>query len=204
MDIRTDILRRHLAEAAVEQLAAEYRERGYRVVPSDPAVNGAADLVVQRGEEKIYFQVKSAPSTPEAKVNLSALRRHVAAQPNARFHLVLVRPPEQPSIEIQNFEGLLLNLVADRIDNLAVSGIATGVLPQEVTDVDFDVVEVSRDGIEVQGTAVAEFDLEYGGSGDDGLSAHDSYPLEFHLRLNHALEVEDVVALATDVSSFYE
>jgi hypothetical protein len=204
VEINTQILRRHLAEAAVEQLAEDYRQRGYHVVPSDNGNDGGVDLVVERDGAKIYFQVKSAPGSPEDKELLKKVRRYVSGQPNAQFRLVLVRPPEQPAIEIQDFERRLLELCLDRIDDLAVSEIASGVFPQEVTDVDFELIEVSRDGIEVQGTALASFELEYGGEGDDGLTTHDSYPLSFHLRLNHDLEIDGVEALATDVSSFYE
>jgi len=205
MEISTEILRRHMADAAVEQLAADYRERGYHVVPGgNGAADGGVDLVVERGDEKIYFQVKSSPTLPAEKELLRRVRRYVANQPNAQFRVVLVRPPEQPSIEIQDFERVLLELCLARIDDLEVSELASGAIPQEVTDVDFDLVEVSRDGIEVQGTALASFELEYGGAGDDGLTAYDSYPLSFHLRMNHNLEVDEVEALKTDVSSFYE
>lgn len=204
MDISPDILRRHLADAAVEQLSADYQLRGYRVVGRNSGAESGADLVMARGEETIYFQVKSGSDSTEEKEQLKRVRRLVATQPNARFRLVLVRAPDQPSIEIQGFENLLYELCLDRMDDLAVSELASRVMPREVTDVDFDLVEVTRDGIEVQGTALAEFEMEYGGSGDDGVSTYDSYPLEFHLRLSHDLEVQEVQGLRTDVSSFYE
>lgn len=203
MEISAEILRRHLADATVEQLAADYRQRGYDVVAGGNGANPGVDLVVQRGREKIYFQLKSSPGSPGDKEHLKAVRRHVAKEPNAQLRLVLVRPPDQPSIEIQDFERLLFELCLERMDRLAVSELAAVVVPQEVTDVDFDLVEVTRNGIEVRGSALAGFDLEYGGGGD-GVTTCDSYPLSFHLRLSHALEVVEVEEFSTDISSFYE
>jgi hypothetical protein len=199
MRFRDDILRRHMEEAAIEQLTAEYQEKGYSVVPAPENGGGDADLVVMRGDERIYFHVRSTPGSLEGRDRLTRIHRHVNSQRNARLQMVLVRPPEPSAIDVENLEGQLLELCADRVGTLAVAGLGTAAKPVCVSDVEFEVVNVRRGGIEVEGTASAEFELEY--PPPDACTVRDTFPLSFHLILGHDLRIVEVKSLATDVSS---
>jgi hypothetical protein len=155
--------------------------------------------VVTRGDERIYFHVRSTPGSTESRDRLTRIHRHVNAQRNARLQMVLVRPPEVPAIDVENFEAQLLRLCAERSGALSVAELGTAVRPLRVTDVEFGAVNVRRDGIEVEGTASAEFELEY--PPPDACSARDTFGLSFHLVLAHDLRIAEVKSLATDVSS---
>jgi len=188
-----------MEEAAIEQLTAEYQEKGYSVLPAPENGGGDADLVVTRGDERIYFHVRSTPGSSESRDRLTRMHRYVNSQQNARLQMVLVRPPEPPAIDVESLEGQLLGLCADRAGTLAVAGLGTAARPMRVSDVEFEVVNVRRDGIEVEGTAAAEFELEY--PPPDACSVRDTFPLSFHLVLGHDLRIAEVRSLTTDVSS---
>ncbi len=203
MQIQNDILRRHMEEAAIEQLTTEYLAKGYSIAPPSQNGNRDADLVVTRGDEKIYFHVKFTPGSSESRERITRLHRYVNSQDNARLQMVVVRPPELPEIDVQDFEKQLYQLCVDRIDSLAVSELARAVVPEGVSGVDFDAVKITPDGIEVRGTALVEFEFDYGRHEDDSTS-YDSYSLTFHLVLDRELTITEVKELKTDVSSFYE
>ncbi|HEX6747594.1 MAG TPA: hypothetical protein VF092_09925 [Longimicrobium sp.] len=197
MQIDEDILQRHMEEAAIEQLAAEYLHKGYSVVPAPENGGGDADLVVRRGDERIYFHVRS---TPDARQRLTRVHRHVNEQENARLQMVIVRPPKAADIDVEDFEARLLRLCTERIATLGFAGTGYVARPKRVTDVRFDTVNVKREGIEVQGTAVGEFDLDCGGSP----ALNDTFLLNFHLMLSHELEIASVESLTADVSGYVE
>jgi hypothetical protein len=197
MQIDEQILQRHMEEAAIEQLAAEYRHKGYSVVPVPENGGGDADLVVRRGDERIYFHVRS---TDDARERLTRVHEHVNAEGNARLQTVIVRPPKLPEIGVEDFEARLLRLCTERIDSLGFA--ATGYIPRvkRVSDVRFDAVRVQREGIEVEGTAVGDFDLADG----DSCPISDTFLLRFRLVLRHDLEVARVHSLCADVSGYVE
>ncbi|HET7231757.1 MAG TPA: hypothetical protein VFJ16_17225 [Longimicrobium sp.] len=197
MEIRGDILRRHMEEAAIEQLTAEYLGKGYSVV--EPRENGGrdADLVVRRGDERIYFHVRYTPGSSESGDRLRRVHQHVQGDRNARLQLVVVRPPKLPEIDIENVEAQLLALCGERMDELSVSTLADHVRPLRVSDVVFHAVNVTRDGIEVEGAAGVEF--EFKDAPADHCPSREAFPLRFHLVLDHTLAVTEARELDTDI-----
>lgn len=195
MQIQTDIMRRHMEEAAIEQLTAEYLGKGYSVVAAENG-GGEADLVVKRGDERIYLHVRSTPRPRDAGERLRRLHQHVQGDRNARLQMVVVRPPKQPDIDVENFEGQLLRLCTKRLPSLGVSSLGSSVRAVRVSDVEFDAVTMRRDGTEVRGTAAAEFELDE--------VRRDTFTLSFRLVLGHDLGIAAVECLATDISSHAE
>lgn len=197
MQIDEEILQRHMEEAAIEQLASEYRHKGYSVVPAPENGGGDADLVVRRGDESIYFHVRS---TADARQRLTRVHQHVNAQANARLQMVIVRPPKVAEIDVEDFEGRLLRLCRERIGSLGFEATGYAAQPKRVSEVRFDALNVKRNGIDIQGTAVGEFELRK----DDGCAFTDTFLLRFHLLLDHELVVASVESLTADVSGYVE
>lgn len=200
MQIRSDIMRRHLEQAAIEQLTAEYRDKGYAVVPAPENGGGDADLVMRRGDESIYFELSSQPPSLERRARLTRVHRHVRSRKNARLQLVIVRRPEPPEIDIEEFESRLLRLCAERADVLGFAATGYSARPKRVTDVRFDAIKVKRGGIGVVGVAAGRFELACEGS----CAFTDWFTLHFHLTLDHDLEIALVESLSADVSGYVD
>lgn len=107
------------------------------------------------------------------------------------------------SIEIEGLEAKLNDIWMEKVGETEVAELATDVSFENVADVQVENLRIGKDGIEVSGSGLAEFEMQYG-SGEDGWDTSDSYPFTFHITLDHKLEVEEVHSLTVDVSSFYE
>lgn len=89
------------ATRRVEQIANEYKDKGYEVVVEPevrqlpgPLAGFRPDLVVRRGDEVVVIEVKSRASLGDPR--LQALAEAVRSQPGWRFELVLLRPELGP------------------------------------------------------------------------------------------------------------
>lgn len=85
----------------VEQIAQEYRDKGYDVLiePEAPQLPGSLagfrpDLVVRKGDEVVVIEVKPRASLGDPQ--LHALAEAVRRQPGWQFELVLIRPESGP------------------------------------------------------------------------------------------------------------
>jgi hypothetical protein len=183
-----EILQRHLVSATIDQLVREYRDKGYDVVPSEPELNGAVDLVVQRGNRKIYFYLKSGPFSAERRESFRAVHEHVRSLPEGQFLAVLVNPPDPPAIQVDGIAPVLQRVCQERIacfgDEVYDARVSA------VTQVGYKDVEVTRDGIELRGDAVACF--RWDDSWGDESDPAESIPFTFDLVLDHELEVKEV------------
>ena len=123
MDIRKDIFQKYLEKAAIEQIASEYRQKGYKVVTKTKAKDLGADLIVQKGKETIVFEFKAGKWTEKKRQAVRQLRNRAVHDLDAKFKLVLVNLPEEPDIEIQNLErvffGILPEYFKDEFNELA-------------------------------------------------------------------------------------
>ncbi|MBX9701404.1 MAG: hypothetical protein K2X74_18365 [Acetobacteraceae bacterium] len=110
MRIEPRLLRRHLHEAAVEQLASRLAGDGYdveREPSADQARRADFDLIARRGSETVFYEVKvlgedAAPAAKRLGV-LSAKARELGG----RFKLVVIRPNREVDVEVQGIEGAL-------------------------------------------------------------------------------------------------
>ncbi|MGH6906011.1 MAG: hypothetical protein ACREIR_25100 [Geminicoccaceae bacterium] len=89
------------ATRRVEQIAQEYKDKGYEVLvePEAPQLPGSLagfrpDLVVRRGDDVVVIEVKSRASLGDRR--LQELAEAVRRQPGWRFELVLLRPEPGP------------------------------------------------------------------------------------------------------------
>lgn len=197
MKIRDGILMSHFIEAAIEQIASDYQENGYEVVREARLDDHVADLVAKKGEELIVFEFKSA-GWSEAKIeSVRQLRNHAVHKFGADFRLVLVNLPKEISIEVENLEQVLFDLVIDEAS--LYDELATHIEIDDVSDIEFDQIIVRKDDIELQGSAVVSLTLQFGSDSDFkrgiGLRSSDSFPLDFHILLDRDFEVIEVLKL---------
>jgi hypothetical protein len=203
VSVRRALAQRYWQEAVLAELTERYREQGYFVEREVPLQGITADLVATSGDRVEVVEVKSSLSDRADRDALKQLRNYVAHLPNGSFKLVWTTPPSQPDIEVEGLKGVLNEIWSERVGETEAAELATHVTFESVADVEIESLRVGKDGIEISGSGIAEFELQYG-SGEDGWDTSDSYPFTFHMSLTHTLEVEEVHSLEVDVSSFYE
>lgn len=203
VSVRRALAQRYWQEAVLAELTERYREQGYFVEREVPLQGITADLVARSGDRIEVVEVKSSLADQADRDALKQLRNYVAHLPNGSFKLVWTTPPSQPNIEVEGLKGVLNEIWSERVGETEAAELATHVMFESVADVEIESLRVGRDGIEISGSGIGEFELQYG-SGEDGWDTSDSYPFTFHVTLTHTLEVEEVHSLEVDVSSFYE
>jgi hypothetical protein len=110
------------ATRRVEQIAQEYKDKGYEVLvePEAEKLPGSLasfrpDLVVRRGDEVVVIEVKSRASLGDPQ--LQQLAEAVRRQPGWRFELVLLKPEAgPPGTKEWNAEDIAHNL--DQVETL--------------------------------------------------------------------------------------
>jgi hypothetical protein len=200
--IRQKILEKHLAEAAVEQLADDYARRGFEVEKDVPMAGTSADLVARKGDEVVVFEVKSGEWTPEKRAAARRLRDHAVQEERARFVLVLAPQGREKLLEIDGIEEILADLVTAQCQSkLAELSSHTRVVG--VTDVDLRSILAGPESIEVSGTGSVGLELQFGSDSDmkrdQGLVSREVVPFSFHILLDGDLKPKEVLDLELDL-----
>ena len=204
MEIKPEILDKYLAEAAVEQLARDYELKGFQVEKNAALSGIPADLIVKKGDETIVFEVKAGPWTSEQREAVKRLRKYAVHERGARFVLVLAPQPSGKLVQVEGLEDLLAAIVAERCQS-DLSEIATHTRIESVTDIDIGSATIGQEGVEVEGSASVELELQYGSDSDvekdQGFTSSETVPLTFHLSLGPNLKLRDVLELNLDLAS---
>jgi len=195
----------YLEAVKLDQLADEFRQAGYKVRLKGGGDETQYDLVAEQGDRKIALEVVARLNTLDetAALRVSALREHAHNQGFNEFRLVLVSPPRETMVEVEGLETLLSNAIVNDIPS-ELDSLSSHTRVLGISDIDITSTTIGRDGIQVAGTGVVLVELEYsGGEERDGLNEEIDFPFSFDLALTQALELEQVVTLSVDTTSFY-
>lgn len=195
----------YLEAAKLDQLVEEFRQAGYDVRLNEGEGETRYDLVAEQGTRRIAVEVvaRSKAQADAVAERVSALREQAYKQGFNEFRLVLVSPPHETAVEIGGLEALLSNaLINDIPSELDILSSHTRVL--YISDVNITSTTINREGIQVAGTGIVLVELEYGGGEErDGLNEEIDFPFSFDLILTLELELEQLVSLRVDTTSFY-
>ncbi len=201
MEIRKDILLKYLEQAAIEQIATEYKEKGFEV--TKPTLDFGADLIAKKGNETIVFQIKAGKWDSRKRQDVKATRNRAVHELGAKFNVVFVNLPEEPEIEVEELEILFLELLPEHLLD-EFSRLATHFWAEDVSDISFESIIVKKESIDIKGTGIITLDLQYGSDSDykegDGLRFTQSHPFHFYLALDHKLKVKEVYEVELDLS----
>lgn len=201
MDIPKETLLKHTADAAIEQIASDYKKRKYHIVKPGKYKNVEADLILKKGKEIIVFEVKAGEWNAARRQAARRLRNRVVHEMGGKFNLVLVNLPEEPSIEIDGMKSVLLELLPKHFTD-EFAKLATHIKVNEIADMKIEDLSVRRDEIEVKGSALVTLDLQNGSNGDlpkdEEKHSTESYPFHFHIQLGKSLQLKKVLCLALD------
>ncbi|HKH43765.1 MAG TPA: hypothetical protein VKM72_03785 [Thermoanaerobaculia bacterium] len=205
MEIRQEILEKHLTQAAIEQLTDDYSSQGFEVERDVQIGEDTADLVARKGDEILVFEVKTGQWTPEKREIARRLRDHAVQEQGARFVLVLAPPPRGKSLEIEGIEEILQSLVHEHCQR-ELSEVSSHTRVAGVTDVDLTSIMAGAEWIEVTGSGSVELELQFGSDSDldrdQGFTSHEVVPFAFHILLDGDLKPKQVLSLDLDLGDF--
>ncbi|MBN1874328.1 MAG: hypothetical protein JXA33_08855 [Anaerolineae bacterium] len=202
MDIRNDIFQKHLAEAAVEQIALEYQQRGYEVITEYVFDGINFDLLVRNDKEAIVFEIKVGEWSDKRRQIVKKIWNIAVHKLRAKFKLVLVNLPEKSDIVVDDLENVFRELLPSRYES-ELSELATQYRVDEISDIYFELLFMNKEQVEAKGSAILTLELQYGADSDlaqeDGFLSSESFPFYFHILLDRNIQLKEVYMLKLDV-----
>ena len=211
MEIKRNIIQKHLHDIAIDQLSEEYVSKGYSVAKEVKFQNFVADLIATKGNETLILEVKTGKMTPQKRDAILKISEFVRQKENHKFKLVVATPPKDKKIEIFDIEEIFSKHFLEDFPS-ELTELSTHTRLVEVSDIDIDFLMVTHEAeILIKGKGVISVELQYGSDGDqskgDGYKSTDSFPFEFDIVLAYdakkKLIIDEIIELEVDVSSFY-
>lgn len=208
MKLEPGLLRRHLHEAAVEQLTAALQLDGYEVQGNARATDEAGrsvvfDLLAQRDGEKAFYEIKVLGEDTGAEGKHLGALAAVARKEGGRFRVVVVRPGRYVDVQVMGIEeGLRLALEEDPTGELGSLGDRFTV--DKVDNVEIERLRVKEGGVVgAVGTAVAS--ISQFAEGGTLKIADNDFPFGFDVELDRYGEVQETPAprFTFDLSSWH-
>jgi Holliday junction resolvase-like predicted endonuclease len=210
MEIKRKYLQKYLHSIASEQIAAEYREKGYIVSTEERIGKYEADIIARQEKETIVIEIKVGRLTPQKKESIAGIADYVKAQSNYKFLVVVATPPKEKKLEMSGIEQILsdyfLNEMPDELDQLS-----THTRLEDVSDVEIDEILIDGKEISVKGSGVFNIEIQFSSDSDQhndlGHKSNDTIPFDFdiviELNRDGELEIIEVNNLIVDTSSYY-
>ena len=211
MEIKKHYLQKYLHNIALEQIAEEYEQKGYKVSKEERIGKYQADITARKENETIVIEIKSGKMTTEKKETIAGIGNYVREQTNFKFLVVIATPPKEKKLEIGEIEDLLTQFM--KIDlPFELDELSTHTRLEEVTDVDIDEINIEGKSIFVKGGGVVSVELQFGSDRDqtrkDGNRTNENFPFNYEITLEYnetnELQIADVGRLEVDTSSFSE
>ncbi len=212
MEISKQLLFRNIHFLAIEQLAEEYKAKGYRVKKETKIGGFQADLIAEKGDEKIVFEVKAGRMTPAKKKHLAELADYINSLGNYKFKVVIATPPKEKNIQISGIEDIifehLLNKLPSELDELSTHTTVEAVSDLEIHDLKIH----EKNSINILGHCIVDVRIQFGSDGDarrgDGHYQYESFPMEFDLYLSYndkgKLFIGEEINLEVNTDSYYQ
>ena len=195
--------------STLEQIADDYREKGYTIKKDAQVGPYRVDLAATKGDETVYIEIKTHSENPEAKRRIKAMADYFKTLPNSKFFVVVSRIPEFKTIEFDDIEPVLtdffmLNLPSD------LDALSTHTLIDEVHDVSISQISIQDGEFFIVCTGMVGVTLQFG-SNMDQEEGDEPIPMSFPFKFKGAIGyngkhywVEDCDELEVDTDAFYK
>lgn len=207
MRINKKYLRKYYHAAAAEQLRDEYSNQGYEVSLEESVGPYRLDMVARKGEEIIFFEIKTGDVRAETKRRIKDLSEYIKKEyPKGKFLLLAVRYPEDDTIEIDGIDEIIFDYVVSNGTPSDLDELSTYTAIDDIQNVTINRIEISHEGIWVDCEGQVCVDLSYG-SGKDEESYGMTFPFFLKGTLQYKgdeLKLEDVEEFGADTSEFYK
>ena len=209
MEIKREYLDKYMDSVAIDQIADEYSNKGYRISKGEPIGNAQADLIARKDNETIIIEVKSGKMTPQKKAAIAEISNLVKKKDNYKFFVVFANPPKKKHLEVSNIDKLLENYMTDYLPE-ELDQLSAHTRINEVTDISINEIKVQQDGsIFVNGNGIVNATLQLGpGKEQDNIEfkTGDNFSFDFNIILQQdehkKFTISEVMELNIDTSSY--
>jgi hypothetical protein len=191
----------------IENLAANYQQRGYDVVVSPIDVSYPFetkaqdyDMVAIKDEHKIAIEVIAFPKLGREAARIALLRRQALKEGFDEFRMVVVRKPRQFPVRVEAIEQTLSHYLSRNMPE-ELTSLTDGIRVKLVKSVTIDSISIKKEHIRVVGDGILIADIYYSLDGER-FWEDDDFPLYFDVELDHRLNIKHVHNIDINTSYF--
>ena len=201
-------LRKSFEKAAIEQIADDYREKGYAVKTDVKVGEFRVDIAASKNGLTSYIEVKTGKENPDAKRRIKAMADYFKTIPDAKFLLIVSRYPEPKKIVFNDIEQVLYDFFIESHTDL--DSLSTHTRVNDISDVSIDEIRIQREFFSIVCNGMVGATMQYGADseqepGDDPVCM--SFPFRFKgtVRFDgRTYIVDECEELTIDMDAYYE
>ncbi|MDM8552781.1 hypothetical protein QUF72_22060 [Desulfobacterales bacterium HSG2] len=195
-----------LHDAKIEEILRIYRNKRFSAKKNVKTDGAEFDVVVQKNEKVIAFEITTAPLTQEDISRIENLHE-IAKSLCYEFRLITIANPKNPTIKIDWLKHALFEYLQSEgqelIDSLSASGSY-----EEIGDLVIRSIQVGDSEGHISVSGEVSVSLQYGPESDiekdKGISEHEILPFNGELSLNLCNNKIEHARLKIDTSYWYE
>ena len=203
-----DYLRKNYEKSALEQIADDYRDKGYKVETDVREGPYRVDLVATKGYEKIFIELKTGKENPDAKRRIKQMADYFKEIPNAKFLVVVSRFPEPKKIVFEDIERVLLDFFTLEFPS-DLDALSTHTRVEDIHGETINEIRIKDGEIYIECSGMVGVTLQYGSDSDQEPGDHPmymSFPFIFKGTIGYegGYSVKDCDELDIDTDAYYE
>lgn len=204
----TDYLRKNYEKSVIEQIADEYRDKGYSIKTEAKVGPYRIDIVATKGNKTIFLEVKTEVESSKSKQRIKDLAEYFKTIPNAKFVVAVSRFPEPKIIEFDGIETVLYNYFISNfpsdLDALSSHTRVTNVYSVTITE-----VKIQDSSFIISCNGKIKVALQYGSDLENEVVDEPlvmTFPFNFKgtMNYNDGYRVTACEELKIDTDAFYE
>ena len=204
-----DYLIKNYEKSALEQMADDYRDKGYTIKTDVRVGPYRVDLAASKGEETVYIEMKTHSENSDAKRRIKAMVEFFKTIPNAKFIVAISRYPEPKNIEFDDIESVLTEHFTLEFPS-DLDALSTHTRIDEVHGVTISEVKIQNGELYIVCSGMVGVTLQYGSDsdqepGDDPM--YMSFPFKFKGTIGfegNRYNVSDCDELEIDTDAYYD
>ena len=203
-----DYLRQNYEKSFIEQIADDYREKGYSVKTDVKVGAYRVDIAATKEDEVVYIEVKTHSENSDAKRRIKAMSDYFKTIPNAKFLVMISRYPEPKKIEFDEIEPILCEyFTLDFPPDL--DALSTHTRMEDVHGVTITEIKIQDGDLEIKCNGMVGVTLQYGSDSDQepgDVPMYMSFPFKFKGTVSYDddYSITDCDELEIDTDAFYE
>jgi len=196
----------YLEKAKVEEISEELKKQGYIVNLEKQYGEYRYDIVAKKGKSILLFEIKTGSNLIGKSKVLSQMAAYTKALKNVKFELVIVNPPKEKEIEIENIENIIYAYIINEATPNKLDILSTHSRIEDISDVEIVNIKINGGEIKIKGNGLVGVTLQYGSDSDNksekAVEYIESFPFEYEYTLNSNLKIISCEKLTIDTSSF--
>lgn len=204
-----DYLQKNFEKSAIEQIADDYRDKGYDVKTDVRVGPYRVDIAAYKGEEVVYVEVKTQQENPDAKRRIKEMVEYFKTVPYAKFLVMVSRFPEPKKIEFDEIDAVLCEYFTLEFPS-DLDALSTHTRIDKVYGVIIDEIRIIEGDFKIVCKGMVGVTLQYGSDSDQEPGDEPMYmafPFKFKGTISYDgknYSVEDCDELEIDTDAFYE